>query len=346
MEDDAVAGKSFKANVLVIDDWEKGQNWTTEDAGVALSLSDDHYEGKKSMRINVSDSVTKKIYESKLWNDSNYPPSMWLVDAWLADGTHYKAYPMGNTNVNDPSISAYINPSIAMIRIKYHNNGFFGAYSGNLRCEIRDMFGGTCSPGNIIGTSEILPVSTYGINQPATFIFSGLQTTGAFQFIVTADPLPDASKMFRLKMQTNVEYQQGKYVWIPSNPRTLYEDGNGWNCYTVVSLVCQIYSGKPITYRTFSQPIDCDGKTKFRVAIKSALSGNVIDLIFGTDNANTHRVKLNIGSTSDWQVLEIPIPKGENKFGYFAFMLGEGALDEATGGSKPNIIYIDDFVAE
>ena len=98
--------------------------------------------------------------------------------------------------------------------------------------------------------------------------------------------------------------------------------------------------------RTFAAPFDCSKCTKFKITAESAIPGNVLDFIYGTDK--DHTVDVPITLSNNWQGIEVPIYNSvdTSKLAYFAFELGSDAIDGTTGTSKQNTIYIDQIEAE
>lgn len=317
----AVAAKAFKTKSLVIDDWESGQNWLSNDGITTLSSETQYpYEGNNSLIAQVGDGFGSKLYESANWANTDFPPS-----APIGLSVYYAA---GNQNI---AIQGGQVSEISNVNIKYHTGD---NYTGNIYCIISNMPSSACNKGVVLDQSHYVATISDSVNQIASFKLPGTFVRGPFQFWIYSTPLPIDGEMLRTKMQS-----------ASANGPTLIRDtANGFDCaWNGYEMVCQIYGGGLIAYREFENPIDCSGMTKFKVTLKSNLSS--IDFYYGEDYPNI--VRTTLSTTNEWNVIEVPISDDVNKesLRIFGFSRGSGGWDE-NSNSISNTIYIDQLEAE
>ncbi|MBI5696480.1 MAG: hypothetical protein HZC51_12240 [Nitrospirae bacterium] len=113
-----------------------------------------------------------------------------------------------------------------------------------------------------------------------------------------------------------------------------------------------VYGHKPLASRELTEPVDCSKATKFRVAVKSDLAGNVLDFVYGDDKTNAKTEHLNISGSGDWATISIPISETTDSGGsidlsnlkYFSFRRGRDGIN-TDGTGKAYTINIDQLEA-
>ena len=363
-EADAVAGKSFKPkDVLVIDDWENGQNWTTEYTSSTLSLATSgQYEGAGAMKMDVaSGQAETPIYPVYPWHFYDYGYSgvfvtdfrRWrdgLGTCFATDGAAQKHFISGSNR----TVSSVVVP---MFRNDYsYYMDFIAVFHAHLYVDSEPF------PGELVATSDTVQISLQDLSihwweyKPVKFPFpTGYKLDATKSYTVVLDcsevtpspPEPTYPLDYsRLSIITPIYFGLTGSLFFNYLNGSSCADGYVWGEYSSRDMVWTVYGENSPGLAKANISKDCTGYNTLKTAVKSTLTGNMINFIYGTDKDHTVTAHLNSSKTG-WETIEIPISDSvdKSKLGYFAFKLGNDGID-ADGKSKANTIYIDQLVAE
>ncbi len=343
LEDDAVAGKVFKAKEpFIIDDWERDEVlWMAEDNRSTPSLSNDSQEGSKSMAILVSsgEPPETKIYDSP--SNSVFGLNM----GWAYD-SDFKFIWMNEPGQRIPKgvCSKITRLTLYAYAPTYHRDET--NYYVNLQ-PILYIYDGTI-PGKFVAAGDVtqingnqLPLSSEPGFAPITCTFAngGVKLDQKLEYNISVKAL-------------NFILYPGAYFPAVITPAIRYanagffdqEFGN-YELLSSYGLYGTIYgtANLNLAYREIKK--DCSKYDSLQVTAKSDLSGNVVDFVYGMDKDHTVSAPLTLGTT--FQKISVSISSNIDKsnLGYFAFKLGQDGID-SDGKSKENTIYIDQIEAE
>lgn len=308
----------FGIHDLIIEDWENGQNWTTENPISGLSLETvQPYEGKGSLKIGIAEGYP----EAEKYSNDIYPDSYYVNEQ---SPLGQRGIPGGFTL---SSVEFYTGNSDVYAKVSVYED------TENL-------------PGVLVGTSDAVSLLTTGYKRFSFEPALKLNSDQLYNFI-----LEYSSGSGELNAQihwTPVDSLPGHAIIYYSG--TWYEQFYYWSYGSTVQMdfTLNINEAKDAAIAKIETLKDCSNRTKINLAVKSSgLTGNILNFIYGIDKDHTISAPLTVTS-NDWQVIEIPISNSvdTSQLSYFAFELGTDAIDSTTDKSKQNTIFIDQIEAE
>ncbi len=350
----AWCGFKFGQRDLIIDDFENGLNWWSDNPWMDASLSNQSELGNYSMEIDVAaGSDPEEVIYNRVPTHQHY----WFWGWDDTDGYYYMDE-IGQRLLNGPG------KNVTKFTLYLCDFDSQDSYTVNLQPRIYKNVGAL--PGQLFATGEESSVSSsqlpsvdyaeyYNSYTPVTFNF---QNGGVF--------LPNDGSVYNISVKALsfsnvVDLYPQRGPGDDANPSmpimpdvSSYFFGDEQNTpgiqtyyqYPSCGLAAQIYAKAGLVSRTFATPFDCSKYTKFKITAESAISGNVLDFIYGTDKDYTVDVPITL--SNGWQGAEVPISNSvdTSKLAYFAFELGSDGIDSTTGLSKQNTTYIDQIEAE
>ncbi len=329
---------------LIIDDFENGLNWWSDNPWMDASLSNQSELGNYSMEIDVSAGAdpeevtysavpTQRYYDFWGWS-FQYPNCIWENE-------------IGQRLLNGPG------KTITKITLYLCDFVSDCDYTVTLEPEIYKNVGPL--PGQLFASGNDYVLSSSQLPS----LYSGTYAPFTFNFKNGGVFLPNDGSIYNISVKALSFTSDGGPWGYPSpsmpviNTSSYFfgeEDSCGplhyysWPPY--YGLAAQIYAKGGTVSRTFATPFDCSKYTKFKITAESTLPGNVLGFIYGTDK--DHTVDVPITLSNGWQGIEVPISNtvDTTRLAYFAFELGPAGIDSTAGTSKQNTIYIDQIEAE
>ncbi|MHB8173789.1 MAG: hypothetical protein ACYDFU_04955 [Nitrospirota bacterium] len=385
LENDAVAAKAFQADIVVIDDWENGQNWTADESRATLSLSTSvKYQGTSALEI---DSVSKSLtYGGRSLPLSNYGD--WCPEPFpigYVPSTAYNAIGAPSSLglvLTDNDINKFMIKSVTF-GIFQGNQWHFGPFDGygdylinsnsfSLPLQVQ-VYGSNDSSlvlssfGDLLANSTevttvnnlILSYSWYNLTDMSfdlsTWISPILKKYDYYFFVLNSPEIAP-------------EYVTSEFCWTwYSGPSVLMDTWvNDFSAFPGMSSPGQVLWRTPdafvpcsYEYDDFSKALakciiarNCAGKKTITFAVKSHLTGNVLEFMYGVNGYGEYTAngpEMVINEPDTWEVKSIDISKltdaQKANLKYWSFGWGDDAIDKTTGIPKSNTIYIDELDA-
>jgi len=331
-EADAVAGKSLKpSEPLVIDNWEGGQNWTAEDSRVTLSPAEPgmSFMGTGALKADIA--CGEAAFFDNIDQSSSTSASVFDTCSGSMVGHLFAA-----------SVECEIQ------RVDFDLQAVGGCPAEGYYMTQALIYGEGGTPGVLIGSSNVQYLPCDGRRRRLSYTLPpAVKVNGGYKvlLILLNSGYPTYGNYVMVWAgKTNYPNYLYRRPWgdSPCGSLTWQYTGNVNSRYGI-----SVYGksdGVPVAYKEIAA--NCTGKDSIKLAVKTAITGNMINFVYGTDKDHAVEVPLN-STTTDWEVAEIPISADvdKSKLGYFAFKLGKDGID-ADGNSIANTIYIDQLVAE
>ncbi|MBI5191516.1 MAG: hypothetical protein HZA22_12720, partial [Nitrospirae bacterium] len=382
-EADAVAAKAFEAkDVLVIDDWEDGQDWAADDSRATLSLDEtDPADGSGALRVVVASDIRSCDLMNNLSLYSFGSATLGIGRSYyiVGNGTkpyhvdHFEYYWAGSFKetipVSQPCLLSAIKIAGQILQSKVVCNGsssYLDYDDSMLKVSVYDSAGAllgssTASVKNSLITENYKSVWVFSFDNPVPISNS---MTIKIQYLYDTQNPREINRCYTDCPDVSGIYFKTLFVNSSGALCTIGEYGRNYYVHEVCSgFVPSVFGSQVLSNVSISKrvivltnndciakaqiPVDCTGKTTFMFSVRSQVVGNVLKFVYGTDATHTIEVPINIEGT-DWERKEMPISDTVDKahIGYFGFKFDDDAWDHATGATNANTIYIDQLTAE